>query len=916
MKRLLKTAFNIEPDEISRGLLMFLYIFLVLSAYLILKPVRNSLFLVKFSAEQLPLMYMLIAVVAAPITTLYGKFAARTTLPRLIGGTTIIIVTNLAFFWWLIMAEFDWLVYVFYVWVSLFGVFTTSQFWLMANYVFDAREAKRLFPFAAAGAIAGGITGSKLTNLFADVVGTENLLWICAALMTGCFLLLLVIWPMRKVRGKTDRKRRRKHTPDTAGMLPIIMKSRHLKLLTAIIAVTVMVSTFVDWQFNMVVSEAFEDKDRLTAFFGDFFFYLSLASLALQLLFSSRILKRFGVGAAILFLPVSLLLGSAAIFLWPVLASAIAVKMSDGSFRYSINKSGLELLYLPVPVQIKERVKAYMDVVGDRFARGIGGGLLYLTVNLMNWGVQAISLVSGMLIALWIVLGLLIRKEYSRSFRTALEDRILSSDQVRTQLVEAGSIMDLVHALLSGDRRQILFVLELTDQMTDHRLIKPLLKLLNHEDSMIRRMALSNLCNVGDNSLAEQVRPLLKDPEPAVRREAIHFLCIHHYETREEGIEEILESDDPILRGCAFRCVFTHHLEDESVRLLTLDRAKRILESTGDSSTIARRELAASLESIDKDNPLAELVPRLLSDSDPEVRKRALVAAAKLSMTNLLPTIVSYLGDPTLRRVAMDALVQFGPEVLPKLDEELGSIMQPVLVKKRVPKIISLIGTSRAREILLSHLEDTQGLVHYQVIKGLNRLRRREQMTFSREEIKPHVRKEVRECYRLSMIKAALQAQREDDAAHGLIIRTVEERRKLSMEQGFRFMGLIYRQEDMITMYSGVTSRVDQVRAGALEFADTVWEKAEKDMIFPLFEDVANLYEHGRRLFGLEKLTADEALATLLNGDDPLLAGCVALYLGRVKKREYRESLAKLAGDDDPVVAEAAAAALKQMDAA
>ena len=159
MAGLLKKLFDIERHELARAVLMFLYAFLLLSAYLILKPVRNSLFLDKFGADQLVYMYMIIAAAATPIAWLYGWTAARTTLPRLVGGTTLVLVLCMAVFWYLVSQQYSWLIYVFYVWVSLFGVFTTTQFWLLANYVFDAREAKRLFPVIGAGAIAGGILG-------------------------------------------------------------------------------------------------------------------------------------------------------------------------------------------------------------------------------------------------------------------------------------------------------------------------------------------------------------------------------------------------------------------------------------------------------------------------------------------------------------------------------------------------------------------------------------------------------------------------------------------------------------------------------------------------------------------------------------------------------------------------------------
>ena len=232
--------------------------------------------------------------------------------------------------------------------------------------------------------------GSKLTALLADRLGTENLLWICILFMVGCFGILRVVWKQRKVVDSGHRPQSRDR--GSKRIVPLLKKSRHLRLLTGIIALTVMVSTIVDFQFNKIVRDSFENKNELTSFFGNFFFYLSLISLILQLLFSSRILKRLGVGAAVLFLPVGLLFGSAAIFIQPILWAAIAVKLSDGAFRYSINKSGMELLYLPIPAQIKEKVKAFLDVVGDRFARGIGGGLLYLVYNVLHWPISRISL--------------------------------------------------------------------------------------------------------------------------------------------------------------------------------------------------------------------------------------------------------------------------------------------------------------------------------------------------------------------------------------------------------------------------------------------------------------------------------------------------------------------------------------------
>ena len=269
-------------------------------------------------------------------------------------------------------------------------------------------------------------------------------------------------------------------------MWRLIFGDKYLKLLSGCIALTVMVSTFVDFQFNWVVSEQFPEKDARTAFFGDFFFYLGLLSLALQLLLASRILRKFGVGAAILILPVGLFVGAAAVFAWPRLIwSAVLVKISDGSFRYSINKAGFELLYLPVSSAIKSRVKGLMDVVGDRIARGIAGALLLIATAVLSWSIGEISILSGALIIAWIYLAIRLRREYSNTFRKALERRTIDIEDVRTSLREAGSIESLVNALQSGTPRQVLFTLEFTSGMADERLRQPLIDLLAHHSAKL-----------------------------------------------------------------------------------------------------------------------------------------------------------------------------------------------------------------------------------------------------------------------------------------------------------------------------------------------------------------------------------------------------------------------------------------------
>lgn len=910
MGRLFAKLFDIHKGELTRALLMFLYTYLILTAYLILKPVRNSLFLVNFGADQLPYMYMLIAIVATPVSTIYGRYSRRVSLPRLIGGSTAVIIICLALFWWLIKAQFDWLNYLFYVWVSLFGVFTTSQGWLLANYVFDAREAKRIFPFIASGAILGGITGSQLTSLLAEPLGTENMLWVCAGLMALCFGILAVIWPRRA--GAEQKKGGRRPKEGASSIWPTVWQSRHLRLITAIISVTVMVSTIVDFQFNKVVANAFDDKDALTAFFGDFFFYLSLASLGLQLVFSSRIIRRFGIGAAILFLPVGLLLGSAAILVWPVLWSAVVVKISDGSFRYSINKSGFELLYLPLPAQIKGRVKSAMDVVGDRFARGISGGLLYLVNNVLALPVHLLSLLSGGLIAVWIVLSITIKREYSRTFRAALERRTLDESEIRVRMHDADSIAALTRTLRSPDINRVLFALRLSSQVPDRRLVLPLSDLLRHDRVEVRRQALEQLHEIGSADLTPGIEPLMQDDDPELRTLAVQFMCDRVKPDPTAFLTEILDGTDSRLQASAFQCVLQHHRSPAGQSLLTRKRIEHLLSGPHRETTILRREIASALGELPAEHECVALLSTFMTDSDHQVRRGALLSAARLGRREYLPVIIGYLGDYRFRSLARDALFEYGPTILPVLRDYVMDPLQTLNVRRRIPKAMSLIGTEQAMTLLFEMLDTEDFWIRHEVIKGLNRLRRREpDVPVDQARVEKLVIEEARAYFISRALQSALRNEPDRRDEHALLLRTLHEREKLHLELAFRFAGLIYLQDDMLNAYTAIATGSGPTRAGALEFLDTVWERSLKTYLLVLLDEGEQAVEAGLKLFRTPRMSDRDAIRYLLTGSDRWLAACAAYTAARRSLIEFRDPIAALTESRNPILGEAANAALQ-----
>src|SRR5262249_41501347 len=145
-----------------------------------------------------------------------------------------------------------------------------------------------------------------------------------------------------------------------------VRQSRHLTLMVLLLTIAVIVEAFIDYQYKLVAKQSIASKDHLTAFFGSITFYVGVFSLLFQMFVTNRILKRLGVGWAIQLLPAGLLAAFVALAIRPSLWAAAALQLVDGGFSYSIHRSGMELLYLPIPPQTRNAVKGFIDTFVDR----------------------------------------------------------------------------------------------------------------------------------------------------------------------------------------------------------------------------------------------------------------------------------------------------------------------------------------------------------------------------------------------------------------------------------------------------------------------------------------------------------------------------------------------------------------------
>jgi len=938
MKLLFQKLFDIREGEINRALLMFGYIFLVITCLLMLKPVRNSLFLAQFHAGSLPYVFIWVAITAAFISTLYSRFASRFRLDTLIRGSLLFILTNLSGFWLLMHFDFQagWFIYVFYVWVAIFGVITTSQFWVMANYIFNAREARRLFGFIGAGAISGGIFGGYLTSL-APLIGTKNLLLICMFFLSICLLLLHFIWKNRPVVQQIEQRRRRRQTVNSPSLNPfhLLKNSRHLAYLAAIVGVSVIVANLVDYQFNAVVEDNIPNVDERTAFFGVWLSNLSVVSLVIQLFFTRRILSRLGVGASLFFLPLGILVGAMAILLYPVLWAAVLIKVSDGSFKQSINKAGFELLFLPIASEIKQQAKAFIDVFVDSFATGVGGVLLIYFTGMMGMSTAQVSLIIIALILIWVVLIFRIRREYMQAFRTAIEKRAIDLEEYSVNL-EDGSMFDGLLGILQTDNdRQILYVLNLIEHVKNPQFLPHLQRLIHHHSPEIRRQALKMLGAYPTVNVSDAVNSLVHDADQAVRSEAIGYLISHAGESERVALlQAYLNDSDFQIRAAALMFAATaqsHSMAiQNAVDLPAL--TKNMMSSLRDCKTGAQQNFikitVARAIGEAKMPELAVFLEKLMNDPSPEVVQAAIISAGKLGQPQFIPKLIELLEDRIFRNVARDALALFGEAVVEKLAETLNDANAPLQLQMRIPRTLSLIDSQKCVDVLIDNLDQKNLRLRYEVLRSLNRLRKNfPDLRFSRKVIEQKIFREVSEYFHtLSALATQRQIFANDRAAETeseervktarqLLIKALEEKLAANLDRIFRLLGLRYQPKDMYNAYLGIMSAKPNVRANAVEFLDNFLAARLKQILIPIVERMpsSSLLELAKTHVRFDEPGLQDCLENLLCTTDHWLLACAIFLIAATKDERHVAQIEKLADSATPIVNETAEYALKRL---
>lgn len=909
MKRWLRQLVDVREGERAITLAMFISVMIVITVLTIVKSVRQALFLQNFGAASLPYVYMMIAAISGLVATVYQRLARNTLIHKALIATHLVVIANLLLFRGLLATGWEPLTYVLYVWVAVYGILATAQFWAFANYLYDPRQAKRIFAILGVGATAGGIVGGYITQYGATILGTENLMLLCCGLLFIGIILTWYLWRERRdailEAAKAQRFKRAK-SEKTDGSFRLIWESRYLKLIMAIIAVSIVISTVVDNQFSFVVEENIPTKDEKTAFFGQFFTYLGWAAFITQFLFTGRLLRRFGVAATMMILPMATFLGSGLFVLMPLLSTGLLVKIADGSFRYTTHKAALELLYLPVPIAIKNRTKTFIDVFTDRFSKGIAALIVILVTSVLGLHYTVLSWIMMALALAWVLMTYIVKREYVSAFRDSLIRNKVDADALVINPTDPIAVTALAESLRRDRGTAAHNTLKLIAGIQSESLIAPLIERAHDHDSTTARLALDRLIEQDSAGARAGVEDLVDSEEIEIGARALRVMCC-------PGVVDplrlgpYLADPRPRARLAAVLCILRWggalgegHFDSGLLAQFVADSGAE------DDPQATQRLLVALLRDLPPGPESDVYVRKFLKHEDPKIQSEAITAAGRLEAPSLLPDLIGFLSNHLQRSSAREAIVAYGEAALPQLSKRFADRTTPLRIREAIPRVVALIASSNSSEILMGGIEDADDRVRFASLRALGRLRAKHpDLVPGAEAITRRLQEEIRKAYRY---QEWLQSVSPNDDTR-LLHHTLTEKSRKTIDRIFRLLAMKHPPAELYAASRALLSPNARVRANAIEYLDNLLEGRHKKLVLGLVEEKASLDQVRRRLHeqDLEPHSWPELLRHQARHPDDWLAA-IAVYTVWTSKQSSLYSIFSdpevIDGDRKPIARE------------
>jgi len=821
----------VRPGERRQTFGAFLTLFGFMAGHALLETARDALFLARWPASRLPWVYLLIAVVALALTRsqhrLLRRFQTRHELAAWLFLSAVITFA----FWVLVRWAWGWIFFGLYVWSGVLATLVVVRFWTVLANTFTVTQAKRLFAVVGSGSVMGAIAGSGFARVLTGLAPSRHLV-LAAALA----FLVTSLAPRLLTRRHDDRQADHVDPSlpsDPFAVARLIWNRPYLKRVALLILLATVTFTLVDYVFKSTVDRTVPAA-AMGEFFSSVYFVLNVASLLVQLFAVSWLVRRLGINAVQSILPLSFLLCAAGYLASAGLAAALLLKAVDGTLRYSLYRTGTELLFVALSVDVRGRVKAVIDVVGQRGGQALASLVILtlLTVTHREW---AFAAVAGIVALAWLRLAVDLRTHYVNVFRESLRETV---ERTRFDLpaLDVASFEALLETLNESDDRRVAAALDLLAAQGKSGVIPALV--LYHPSTPVVAHALDLFVDAQRVDCLPILQRLIHHTDAALAAAALNA---HSVLSPDEAVlRKALKKGATDVKVTAVVSLLSHGWMDHDEGLEVLDAA---LAAEQGGTWLA---LASAIRRHPEpyfDQPLI----RLIQSRDKATRLTAIQAMGRVGSVACVPALIHLMAERAMRADAGIALVAIGPAALPALLEALNDQDVPHGIRLHLPRAIAAFGTPKAANLLLRRLlVETDGMIRFKVLRALGHLRAQHPGLPLDEVVLTHAFRYTLNVafnymsWRHTLERGALTDARRNTVTHAALIALLRDKQMHAVERLFRLLNLIANDEDFARIHHGLQSVRPETRAGSRELIEHLVVQQFRDPLLTLIDD---LYE-------------------------------------------------------------------------
>ena len=418
LTRIIKATTKVEANELHATLLSFLFVFVLMTAYFIMRPVRDAM-ASDWSDAEVSLLWTMTFFLSLIAVSIYGAAISLVRFRLLVPGVYAFFALSFFVFYFgsTFIADPVFVDKGFYVWLSVFSLFHLSVFWSFMSDLFNKEQALRLFGIIATGASVGAIVGPLLTAELVASIGTSALMLVSATMLLIPIPIILVLERLKRTAlGNADvsvdlRAQQAIGKNPLAGF-SLFLKSPYLIGIGCFILLYVAIGSFVYFELKNLL-EVFTREER-TQIYAYIDFAVNSLAILTAMFVTSRITTRFGMATTLALIPALLAVGMLVIAFSPVIAVVAGLQVARRAGNYAITRPGREMLFTVVDREARFKAKPVIDIVLYRGGDMMTAWAFTLLTSVIGLGLGAVAAVGVGIAAVWAVVGVYLGKAYQR----------------------------------------------------------------------------------------------------------------------------------------------------------------------------------------------------------------------------------------------------------------------------------------------------------------------------------------------------------------------------------------------------------------------------------------------------------------------------------------------------------------------